>query len=291
MANFSNTSMDRFSTTPPRNTTASYEGTVGTNPGDFKALDKSVLGDKFTADQGMYDNFTDQAYGQATRVLDPQFDRMRKDFDQRAINQGFSQGTEAYNNAFDQFSRQQNDAYNQAAFGAMQYGNSRLDADRNMSEQQRQFDAGLQEGGRMGDNSLLEQKRAFNMADSTNRYGIDTQASTAAANRIEGGRQFDKSFGLQELLGVEGVSSGYRDDAYRDAVFNAQQDQTQLSNLYNLMGLAQGNQFQPINPNGSFDRSMDAAILSDKQNADLYGAVGQSISDIIGAYRPNTSTE
>ncbi len=259
--------------------TATFESTAG-NPGEFREFDKTVLGTPFQADQGTYDQFTDAAYGQATRLLDPQFDRARKDFEQRAVNRGFTPGTEAYNTALDQFTRQQNDAYNQAAFGALDYGSRRLDADRQMSEAARQFDAGLQEGARMGDNTLLEQKRAQMAADATNRYGISTGARTAAAALKEQGRQFDKNFGLEEMLGIEGVMGGYRDDAYRDAVFNATQDQQQFNNLFQMQGLVPGAAFSPTNPGNAFNNAMTADLYNDRNNRALYGAIGQGVSDL-----------
>lgn len=232
-------------------------------------FNKDVLGTKFEADQGIYDNFTNNAYGQATRLLDPQFDRMSKDFEQKAINRGFSPGTEAYNTAFDQNMRQQNDAYNQAAFGAMEYGANRLDADRSMSEAQRQFDAGTMEGGRQ-----------FDKSDLTNRYNTDSTRRTNMANIREGGRQFDAAQELRDVLGYEGIASGYRDDVYRDAVFNSQQDQQQFDNLFNMQSLVPGQQF--IQPNSSSANAIDAANSRYDQgrNDSLYQGIGEAIGQI-----------
>lgn len=58
--------------------------------------------------------FADAVYSEATRQLDPAFQQRERDFRQRMVNQGIQEGTEAFNNAFDNFSRERNDAYGSA---------------------------------------------------------------------------------------------------------------------------------------------------------------------------------
>jgi len=267
-------------------------GPTAVVPNNFQAFDKSVLGDKFNADQGMYDTFTNNAYQQATRTLDPTFDRMRKDFDQRAINQGLAPNTEAYNTALDQYMRGKNDAYSTAAFDAMGYGASRLDADRAASEQQRQFDAAMREAGRTDDNSFLENQRQFDVGNDTTRYGIDknaatarygisTGAKTAAQALAEQGRQYDKGYGLQELGLMQDISQQYNDNAYRDAVFNNTMDQQQFNNLFNMQSLAPNAGFQPVNSSGAYDNQLYADIYNNNNKQNLYQGAGQFANDLI----------
>ena len=273
---------------------------------NFNAFDKTVLGDRFTADQGMYDKFTDQAYGQATRLLDPKFNADRKAFDQRAINQGLGQGTEAYQTAFDNYSRSKNDAYNQAAFGAMDYGNARLDADRAMDETQRQYDSGFLEQGRQFDNSFLEQARQANEANATNRYGINMQADTASGiasmnnalqNKLnqrtldeqgrqfdstfgEGNRRFDTTFDLQELTALEGINQGYMDRDYRDRVYNDSSAQQKFNNGLTLQQFAPGTSYAPTNTQGGFDNQFAADLANTNTSNNMWQGAGQVANNV-----------
>lgn len=56
----------------------------------------------------------DATYQQATRALDPQFQEAENRFRQQMVNQGFAEGSEGWNRAFDNFSRARNDAYGSA---------------------------------------------------------------------------------------------------------------------------------------------------------------------------------
>lgn len=273
-----------------------------TNKQNFNAFDESVLKPSFEADQGMYDSFTDTAYQQATRTLDPYYDSLKKEFDQTAINKGLAPNTEAYNTAFDQYMRQQNDAYTTAAYDAMKYGADRLDADRNYYEEARQFDAGFLEQGRQYDNSFLEGQRQFDVTDDTNRYIAEKNlmASAAAAGNAlalgreqlaEDARQFDlgyeednsrwdDTFGLNEILTMEGIADTYRDDAYRDAVFNEQMDQQDFNNLYAMMGLYPNSGATPVNTSAGFDNALYADIYNANSQDDFYTAMGQILADL-----------
>lgn len=63
-------------------------------------------------------------YNQATSRLDPQWQNNQNDLDAKLANQGVVQGSEAYNRAEDQLSRDKNDAYNQANFSAVGAGDA-----------------------------------------------------------------------------------------------------------------------------------------------------------------------
>lgn len=68
------------------------------------------------------------AYGQASSRLDPRFARAKEDERTRLLNQGLSEGSEAYNQAMGQLGMQENDAYNQALFSAVGQGQSAGDS-------------------------------------------------------------------------------------------------------------------------------------------------------------------
>lgn len=63
-------------------------------------------------------------YNQAASRLDPQWQNAQSDLDAKLANQGITQGSEAYQRAQDEFSRQKNDAYNQANYSAVQAGDN-----------------------------------------------------------------------------------------------------------------------------------------------------------------------
>jgi hypothetical protein len=65
---------------------------------------------------------SDAAYQQATSRLDPQFREMEERNRTRLLNQGLSEGSEAYSKAMDRLSQQRADAYNQANFSAIREG-------------------------------------------------------------------------------------------------------------------------------------------------------------------------
>jgi hypothetical protein len=75
-----------------------------------------------------FNNLTRQAqdavYNQAASRLDPQFANAQHDLDAKLANQGVVQGSEAYQRAQDEFSRQKNDAYNQANYSAIGAGDA-----------------------------------------------------------------------------------------------------------------------------------------------------------------------
>lgn len=66
--------------------------------------------------------FIDAAMNQSTSRLDPQFAQAQAKFNQEMVNRGIPQGSEAYNAAWDDFSRSKNDAYASAMNAAMGQG-------------------------------------------------------------------------------------------------------------------------------------------------------------------------
>lgn len=64
----------------------------------------------------------DAAYGDATKRLEPQFQQRESELRQRLLGQGLVEGSEAYNNAMQQFGAQRNDAFNSAMNSAIGQG-------------------------------------------------------------------------------------------------------------------------------------------------------------------------
>jgi len=65
----------------------------------------------------------DAVYKQQTSMLDPQYQQQEEQLRAQLANQGITQGSEAYNNAMDNFSRQKDFAYSQARNSAVTAGN------------------------------------------------------------------------------------------------------------------------------------------------------------------------
>ena len=70
---------------------------------------------KFTPNKpqglGQFQQFADQAYGQSTARLDPQFQQQEERLNQNLINRGIQPGNEAYDKSVESFGRTKNDAY------------------------------------------------------------------------------------------------------------------------------------------------------------------------------------
>ena len=100
--------------------------------------------------------------------LNPQFDRQQAALQQQLANQGIGQGTQAYENAMDEFNRAKNDAYTQAALQGI-----------NVGQQARQ--QALQEQAYLRNEPLntLNAVRTGSQVTNPNFVGVPQQATTA----------------------------------------------------------------------------------------------------------------
>lgn len=76
---------------------------------------------------------SDAVYNQETSRLDPQWQQQQQQFQSQMAAQGLAPGTEAYDNAFSNFSRAKNDAYSSAQNQSITMGG-------NAAQQQQQMD-------------------------------------------------------------------------------------------------------------------------------------------------------
>lgn len=67
-------------------------------------------------------NVTDALYNQQTQYLDPQFNQTQSKLENQLANQGITRGSEAWNNAMDNFGRQKQQAYSDARNSAIGQG-------------------------------------------------------------------------------------------------------------------------------------------------------------------------
>jgi hypothetical protein len=184
--------------------------------------------------------YTDQAYGEATRQLDPQWQQNQASFDQQMVNRGIAPGSAAYDQARSDFDRSRNDAYGQARGQAMGQG---------LAAQQQMFGQGLAESGLS--NQLVQALIGANTSVANQQLGgnaslmgqllggnqgiaqsiIGGNASRDSANASAGASMHNA--GLNYRLGQDQLGLG------RDQL-EAQIGQQDFGNLMSLLGMGQG---------------------------------------------------
>jgi len=93
----------------------------------------------------------DTAYQSATRYLDPQFARQQSGLESQLANQGITRGSEAWNNATNQFNENKNQAYDQARSQAYTQGLGGANQALNTMFQQSSLDTAKQNAQTMAD--------------------------------------------------------------------------------------------------------------------------------------------
>jgi hypothetical protein len=181
--------------------------------------------------------YVDQAYQQATRALDPQYEQAQKQFDQQMVNQGIAPGSAAYNTAKAQFDQGKNDAYAQARAQAEQQGaalqsqafgqglsqsqlansltGQLIGANTNILGQQLGGNQSLAQALLSGNNSLFNQLIGGNTSIVGNQLGAN--ASMANARSAAGASRYGAD--LQHDIQQQNIDNGM---------------------LMNLLGLGQG---------------------------------------------------
>ncbi len=161
----------------------------------------------------MYSQFQDAAMKNARRSLDPVWDDRQSQFDQSMINKGFAPGSKGYTAAEDTLNRSRNDAYNDAAFGSMQFGANRMDADRAFGENRRQFDKTFGLGRdqfKEGQRQFNEGTRRYNQGFGEDQRRFDMGFGEGQRQFDEGTRRYDQGFGEDTRRYDEGFGEGQR---------------------------------------------------------------------------------
>lgn len=261
-----------------------------------------------------YQKFTDDAFSSARRQLDPVWDNRRDRFNQQMVSRGFAPGSKGFDNSQRNLSDAEDRSYQDAAFNSMQYGAGRKDTDRQLGmaergqrisqnqfnrslgenkrqfnegtrrfdqgfgEQQRQFD----EGTRRYDEGFGEDARRFNLGFGEQQRQFDMPfAEDQYRNRRDFGesnRRFDQQFGLTELSTLDNISRAYNDQAYRDAVFNASRDDTQMSQLMSMLGFAPTGGATPVDMGSAFNNGLYGQNMQQQFRSDR----NQGLSDAFG---------
>lgn len=252
--------------------------------------------------------FSDATYAEATRVLNPRFEAARSRFDQDMVNRGISSNTKAYDDAFDDFSRAQNDAYSSAqnqallsglgaqnqAFGQdfqnrslTQQGEiaanqladsqaaretSRLSMLDQLRENQRQFDLNFGENRRVGDRGFGEDQRRFDTSfgEDQRRYNSGFGEDQRRWDLGRGDNLENADFArLMELAGLSMSGAGFNNNA-------AQQE---LGNTMPFFGMMPNQGPTGIDVLSPYQINQQGQIASNQaqaqRNNGFWGSVGQ----------------
>lgn len=254
-----------------------------TTPGVTPSANFGALG---TPDLNNFRPFSEATYAEAARVLDPQWEAQRRRFDQDMVNRGISEGTDAYRNAFDNFSRGQNDAYASARNQAMLQGlgaqNQAFNQDFQNRSLQQQGDIasqqlGAQEAARQSSyqqflEQLNENRRQFDLGFGEDRRRYDT-------NFGEDRRRWDLGRGdnlenvdfarLMELAGM----------GMNQAGFNNAASQQEMQNILPWLGLIPNQGPTGIDVLSPFQLNQQGQMANYQQQAQrnngFWGAIGQ----------------
>lgn len=151
--------------------------------------------------------YTDAAYQQQLRQLDPQWQQRQAAFGQQMVGQGLQPGSAAYDNAMRDFTASQNDAYSQARLSSMQAG---------LGAQNQAFGQGLA-------NATLTNNRDIA------GIGANAQRSSAAMGAHASMYNNDNNNATTQLLGLGNLGLGYQ--GQQDA-----RDQNDFENMLAAFG-------------------------------------------------------
>lgn len=161
-----------------------------------------------------YSQWADAITQQGRRVLDPRFEQEEAAFRQRMVNQGLQEGTEAFNTAYANWSRNKNDAYTSLANQAFlaSQGAQAQDFGQSLSNAQLRMQADMANAGNALQAAGLSQAdRQFGagLGRDFAQMGLQAQSQNAAnflqaAGLSQADRQFGANMGLQyDQLGTQ----------------------------------------------------------------------------------------
>ena len=177
--------------------------------------------------------YSDNAYSQATRQLDPQWQQNQAQFDQQMVNKGIAPGSAAYQQAQQQFGQSRNDAYSQARDQSMQQG---------LGAQNQMFQQGLAQSGLS--NQLAQALIGANSSIAGQQLGGNASLMQAL---LGGNSQI-----AQQLIGADasranasasaGAARYGADRSYQlgQNQLDAQINQQDFGNLMQLLNMGQG---------------------------------------------------
>lgn len=223
--------------------------------------------------------YSDAAYNQATRTLDPQWQQQAAAFQQQMVGQGLTPGSQAYDAAYKNFMMGQNDAYSQARDQAMQQG---------LQAQGQSFQEGLA-------NSTLANELA------KAGIGADAQISSAGLGARASMHDADVNALTQRMLGLGnlgiqygnlqnstnatdfGILNGLTGSMNAQGMYNNSLPGQQIGNFNSLYQNVPRGGPAPIDVNGAYQMNQNGQLAgynADVQNSNsqnqMYGALGSA---------------
>jgi hypothetical protein len=166
---------------PTAETLAQQAGTAATTPLNFNTPDSATLSQ---GPQLLDKNTTNAIYGQEASFLDPQWSQQQTQLQDQLSRQGIPVGSEAYNNAMQQFNNSKTQAYQSAQDSAIGQGTSAASNLFNMALAGQQQNVGQQQLGQSNQLGLLQS--IFGATPSTPQQPISgaPQTSISPTNTI-----------------------------------------------------------------------------------------------------------
>lgn len=176
----------------------------------------------------------DAIYGSATSRLDPQWAKQQSQFDAKMANQGITQGSDAYKDAYADFNRSKTDAYNQAQMSAVTGGGAEAQRNQGMDLALRQQQVG--EIGQQGNfyNQALGQGFGYGQQARQGQMSAEQQAWQQQMGGYNFGlSQQQQAFDQARMAGDQSWSQGME-----GAKFQNEQRNQQLTEMMQQRGFS-----------------------------------------------------
>ena len=209
---------------------------MATSTGGVSAVNPQATGNAFAN----VDGYIDQSFNNAMNRLQPGLDAQRDALSQSLVDRGIGVGSEAYTKAMNQLDQSQNDAQQNAAFQAMQFGTGLQNQMFGQDAQRSQLANSLlqsQMSNRLGYDNMREQGRQFDA-------GLNERGRQFNANFGEGQRQYNDGANFRDLSFAD-------QSAFRNWNANNNLDMQQFNMAMQLMNPIYGTQAIPIDVNGA----------------------------------------
>jgi len=253
-----------------------------------------------------FQQFSDSAYDQAWRQMQPQMDAQQRRAEQSLVSRGLQPGSAAYNAEMDRITRGQNDMLNQAAYGAQQQGMAAQNQYFNQAMQNNQF--GLAQNNQnyqhgFGYDQLANQRgiAGLNAAASTANANTNARASMYGQDQAnyrallgnqldyarlnEQGRQFNSSDAFrnqqldsQTMLGLGNMFNNFNSQNTQNFLAQQAANQNWHGNVGGVVGMAPGSQFTPVG--GTAGNMLGLGQARANASAGMWGSLGGGIGGL-----------
>mgnify|MGYP000053003669 CR=1 FL=1 len=252
---------------------------------------------------GAFQQFTDSAYDQAMRQMQPQMEQQQRAIQQQLVSRGLQPGTAAYNAEMDRMGRVENDMLQSAAYGAQQQGLGAQNQFFNQSMQNNQFGLGQAQqnyGMQYGYDQLSNDRdiaginagartAAAGISANAQNYGANLRHNLGLAQLTEDGRQFNSTDAYRNqqldantMLGMGNLFNQFNQTNTNNWLAQQGANQNWFNNSQSQIGMSPGSQFTPVG--GTAQNMMGLGQAQANANAGMWGniasGVGAFFSDV-----------